>query len=402
MAKNRSSRAAGSDGIRNSQAGKQTRSRVALLGTKETKARELDLFERLLAERGLDVERVDLSLAAKRRLSAGDGKLRQMEAAASKAADVLRAMAPEAVAAIGGGTGSEMALRAMRDLPLSVPRFLVTTLSFDPRPALADSPVTLVPTLCDIQGVNASLRQTFTRAAAMVAAAVRTGSAFVPAQPCIAVTMLGVTQQAGSEILRLLSSAGCETMAFHAAGFGGAALARFARQNQLAGVVDMTVHEIVRTTVHGDHAPMPDRFTSAGGLPRVVLPGGMNFLDAGPASRLTKAWRSRPRYQHHSSATHVQLSLPEISRAAKALASSLNASTAHCEVLLPMGGFSSEDRPGGLIEAPHLRERAARILESEARAYAATRLPSHINDPATASEAVARLLPHLTTETDSA
>lgn len=371
--------------------------RVALLGTEETKSEELGALEGMLAGRKLDVARVDLSLGSAGAVWSNGEKLRRMDETAARGAAALRELDARAAIAVGGGTGSEIALRAMRAMPLDAPRFLVTTLPFDPRAAVADSPVALIPSPCDFQGMNATLRRIFAQAAAMVAASVATPAAEREASG-VAVSTLGVTQGAGGEVVRLLRQAGRETLAFHAAGFGGAALARFAREERLAGVVDLAVHEIVRMTVHGCHAPMPDRFTSASGLPRVALPGGINFLDCGASSLLTDAWRARPHCRHNRFATHVRLTVEEVEGAARALARDLNASTAPCIVLLPMGGFSSEDRPGGLLEGPEIRDRAAGVLEEEARAYDAVRLPHHINAPETAAEAVKRLLPLLPSE----
>jgi uncharacterized protein (UPF0261 family) len=80
-----------------------------------------------------------------------------------------------------------------------------------------------------------------------------------------------------------------------------------------------------------------------------------------------------------------------------ALAAALNAATAPTLVLLPMGGFSHEDRPGGAIEAPRLRETTASVLEAEARSFSTERLSQHINAPETATAAVRALfdrMPH--------
>ncbi|MFV0359217.1 Tm-1-like ATP-binding domain-containing protein [Tropicimonas sp.] len=368
---------------------------VALLGTYETKPEELAALSAAFQEHGLAVVRVDLSLGAGGQVLPGDEKLRRMGEAVDRTVGEISAANPSAVVAVGGGTGSEMALRAMRQLPLDLPRFMITTLPFDPRGAVADSAITLVPTLCDVQGMNAILRRVFQRTAAMVAGVVGSDTPAPAPRRSVAVTMLGVTQGAGEEILRLLRTQGHETSAFHASGFGGAALTRFAQAGMFSGLIDMTVNEAVRLHVAGAHVPMPARFTCASALPRVLLPGAMNFLDGGALDQLRPEWRERPHYRQSSYFTHVKLTEPEMVRVATALAADLNTSTAPCEVLLPMGGFSSEDRPGGAIEDAALRECAAAVFEAEARSYSVTRIPSHISAPETAAEAVSRLLSHI-------
>ena len=368
---------------------------VALLGTFETKAEELAALAQALAAEGLTPHIIDLSLGACGAILPGEAKLARMAAQVEAAAAAIAAAAPSSVVALGGGTGSEMALRIMRELPLALPRFMITTLPFDPRAALADSPVTLIPTLCDIQGMNAALRQIFACTAAMVAGALRAGAVPEDARPSVAVSLLGVTQQGGEAMLARLRAAGRETAAFHANGFGGAALVRFARAGMLSGAAEMTVNEIVRLHVAGAHVPMPERFRAMGHLPRAVLPGALNFLDGGIEAQMPEAWKTRPHYRQSSYFTHVKLTPEEIARAAAALAEDLNASTAPCEIFLPMGGFSSEDRPGGAIEDAGLREIAAGVFEAKARAFGVTRLPFHINTPEAAEAAVSWLLPHL-------
>jgi uncharacterized protein (UPF0261 family) len=149
--------------------------------------------------------------------------------------------------------------------------------------------------------------------------------------------------------------------------------------------------------IAGVCVPMADRFTGAGGLPRIVLPGALNFLGLGAIDTLSPDHRARPHYRHTGHFTHVQLTEAEMAAQAMALAQALNLATGPTHVLIPMGGFSHEDRPGGAIEAPRLREITASVLKAEARAYTVERLSHHINAPETADAAVAALfdrMPH--------
>jgi uncharacterized protein (UPF0261 family) len=129
----------------------------------------------------------------------------------------------------------------------------------------------------------------------------------------------------------------------------------------------------------------------------VVLPGALNFLGLGGLDTLGPEHRARSHYCHSALFTHVQLTEAEMEAQATALAEALNQSTGPTLLILPMGGFSHEDRTGGAIEAPHLRAIAADILTRNARAYAVMRLPDHINAPETATAAVETLferMPH--------
>ena len=65
----------------------------------------------------------------------------------------------DAIVGMGGGTGGEVILQVLRALPVTFRKVLVTTLPFDPRGAVADNSIVLVPTLANICGLNATLRE---------------------------------------------------------------------------------------------------------------------------------------------------------------------------------------------------------------------------------------------------
>ena len=375
--------------------------RVLLLATVETKASEVKYLAEAMVKRGLTPEICDISLLSGGAiLSAADKLLRMQETMQRVLAHVVtRVDHTAAIIGMGGGTGGEMILGILRGLPLAFPKLLVTTLPFDPRSALADNAITIIPTLADIAGLNASLRQILDNTAAMVAG-LATSEPIDVGQPALAVgiTALGATQGACEHLLTGLQAEGRETMVFHANGYGGAAFARFARDGAFDAILDMTVHEITRTQIAGVHAPMPDRFTCGAHLPRVVLPGGINFIGLGALGEIGAAYKKRCHYQHSGFFTHVSLTTDEAQRVTKTLCDYLNTCTGPVEVLLPMGGFSREDRAGGAMENPELRETVAQVFEANADHFTVTRLPYHINDPETAATAIGALRPHMKDE----
>lgn len=368
---------------------------VALLATVETKPAETAFLKDALIAEGLNVHIIDLSLNSGGAILDGTGKATRMDVVRHSAIAELNALVNDltGVIAIGGGTGGDIALTALKAMPLDMPCILVTTLPFDPRAPLADSAITIVPTLVDIAGLNSTLRQCLRRSAAMLAAMTRTAKE--PTSKSIAVTALGVTQAGVDALLGEIAATDYEATVFHSNGYGGAALARFAQSRAFNGVIDYSPHELTRAKLAGSHGDLSARFSSSIDLPRVILPGGLNFLGLGALQDLPGHYRRRPQYQHSPLFTHVQLSGEEMEQIAKDLAEELNQSRAKAQVIMPMGGFSSEDRQGGAIENPELREIAANIIESEASNYTVQRIPYHINAPETAKAALDALLPHL-------
>jgi uncharacterized protein (UPF0261 family) len=112
-----------------------------------------------------------------------------------------------------------------------------------------------------------------------------------------------------------------------------------------------------------------------------VLPGALNFIGLGQKEILPKRYLERPHYQHSALFTHVKVTEDEMARVSHELAQSLNALKGPSTVILPMGGFSHHDRPGGAIEDPILREVCAEILEAEVQNAPVIRLDTHISAP---------------------
>lgn len=366
---------------------------VLLLATFDTKQEEADYLILALKALGVPVEQCDISLHAAGKQWTPKAKIAGMKEATDRAIVELSAkpqMGRRMVVAIGGGTGGQIAVNVLRSLPLQMPKVLVTTLPFDPRYVIADSSIVLVPTIADLCGLNATTRAALDQAAAITGglyhATLPTGPASL--KPSIGVTSLGVTGRGTDALCARLRADGEEVTVFHANGFGGAAFTRWAMAGAFKSVIDYTPHELTRNYIAGLHAEMPGRFTAMGHVPRVLLPGGVNFIGMGEPSLMPEAYLQRPHYQHSPLFTHVQCNVDEIAICAHLLGGALQEATAPVRVLLPMGGFSSEDKPGGAIESPALRKVFADTLESH---IPVTRLDGHINDPDVADAAVQAL-----------
>jgi uncharacterized protein (UPF0261 family) len=335
--------------------------KVVLLSTLATKGEETAYLIEQLDGHDVDCVVIDLSLDCGGAVLDGPGKIAAMELASDmglkQVIDLLLEGA-SAVIGLGGGTGGEIMLRLMKALPITFPKALITTLPFDPRSAVADTSIILIPTLVDICGLNATLREVLRNAAAMIAGLSLAKSSLDEDtyQPSIAVTALGATEGAIAPLLSGLRDQGHESTVFHANGFGGAAFARFAANNAFHALIDLTPHELTRIHIAGAHVPMPNRFSIMPNLPRVVLPGGLNFLGLGEKSLIPQEYLDRPHYAHSGYFTHAKVTSEEMITVTDALTDSLNASTGPTALIVPMGGFSHQDRAGGAIEDKDLRQ----------------------------------------------
>lgn len=366
----------------------QAPARVVVMATLATKSEETDYLVERLRHHNVVPEILDLSLQSGGIVLDGPHKLAAMDHAIAGTIDAVNKALDDganAVIGLGGGTGGELALRIMRALPITFPKVLVTTLPFDPRIALADASIVLVPTLADLSGLNATLREILENAAAMTAGlcATRREASACTFNPSVGMTSLGATEGAVVPLVKALRAQGVENTVFHANGFGGAAFQRFAERGAFHSIIDLTPHELTRIHLAGAHVPMPTRFTAAGDLPRIVLPGALNFIGLGEKSLVPPDYLKRPHYEHSGFFTHVKLTVDEMAIITDRLTETLNAHRGPVSLIVPMGGFSHQDGPGGAIEDPDLRgvflERAKAAVSRQVRLQI---IDAHISAPA--------------------
>ncbi|MEM9105926.1 MAG: Tm-1-like ATP-binding domain-containing protein [Pseudomonadota bacterium] len=334
---------------------------VLVISTLDTKQEETQYLVDCLSHHGIEARTVDMSLQSGGRTLDGPDKLEAMDTATRTAIDAvseqLSSGSVHAVIGLGCGTGGEMALRVMRALPITFPKVLVTTLPFDPRVAAADSSIVLVPTLADICGLNPILREVLENAAALTAGLCSARSSEMRAiEPSIGISALGATEGAVNPLISALRERGHESTVFHANGYGGAAFARFCEQGAFHTIIDLTPHELTRIHIAGAHVVMPDRFTMGAHLPRIILPGALNFIGLGEKSTLPQTYTQRPHYSHSGFFTHAKVTEDEMRLVAGALAENMNTLSGPTTLIVPLGGFSHRDCPGGEIEDRALRE----------------------------------------------
>ncbi len=339
-----------------------------VLATLTPKAKEAEYLVSRLAEQGVRARLVDISLDGDGSILDGSHKRAAMDRAVSRAiAEISDAdEAAQVVVGMGGGTGGEIALQVLHALPITFPKVLISTLPFDARAAVADNAIILVPTLADIFGLSPILRDALDKGALVTAGLCRAEAAAQAAdlEPSVGITGLGATDGAVTPLVHALAQQNRASTVFHSNGYGGAAFARFALQGAFDAIIDLTPHELTRFHVGGAHIDMPDRFSAGGDLPRIVLPGGLNFMGLGAKSTLPPDILARPHYEHSGYFTHVMLTPDEMVRVTSELAQSLNAMSGPRAVIVPMGGFSHQDRPGGEIENPALRQICLDTLRS--------------------------------------
>jgi uncharacterized protein (UPF0261 family) len=398
---------------------------VVLIGTLDTKGRELAFVRDLVQASGLGTSIIDAgslgppaiepqfsreevfrragtSLAAIR--ERGDRGHAVAEAARGVAALVAEWAAQgrvEGILAVGGSAGTTIGTAAMRAAPFGVPKVMVSTLASGPmRPYVGGSDIMMVHSVADIAGLNRLTRTVLSNAAHALIGMVRGGRPAAgpgeASRPVVAATMFGVTTPCVDRARRALEAAGCEVQVFHATGVGGQAMEGLIRDGQVAGVLDLTTTELADELVGGILSAGPDRLEAAGrrGIPQVVSLGALDMVNFGPPGTVPERFAGRRFHAHNPMVTLMRTTPAENAALGARMAEVLGRAAGPTVVLIPRGGVSALDVPGGPFHDPEASAALFEALTAGLAAHPRVRLvvrEDHINDPAFA-DAAARLL----------
>jgi len=368
---------------------------VVIIATLSTKFEEAEFLSDCIEQFGIPCRIVDSSIDSRQADLVDEQKIRAMNRAGVKARNeitlISKTRSIPVVVGMGGGTGTQIAVGAMTQLEIDVPKVLITTQAFDSRCVPGVEDAMIIPTVADLEGLNPINRNTLRRAAAAAAGFARAEQLIgkcesVGSAESAAVTALGVTAAGVRQATSLLRGLKLECTIFHANGYGGNSMAWLARTGSFVGILDYTAHELVSLCLDPDTSVSDERFRAPAGCPRVVLPGGVNFLTRIKGNSFGQNCAGRPQYRHSPMFTHVGLTPGEMEELGHSLPDKLGSIISETLIVIPMGGFSSEDRDGGILENRPGREAFANALHG--RGLHIVRTDGHLNDPGTAKLAV--------------
>ncbi len=296
----------------------------------------------------------------------------------------------DAITSMGGAEGAVMGAAAMMELPVGVPKVLVSPIAsglhyFDPLVGTSD--IMVVHSIVDILGLNPIATTVFDNVAAALEGLVEHGhelSAPAPDDKFVAVTMLGNTTKAVMALKDRLAEDGYEAVIFHSNGVGGPAMEELAEVGQFVGVIDFTTNETYDPMTGGIHDGGPDRLKRVGqaGLPQVVVPGCIDFC-VFHAGHIPPNLQGRPVYDHNPEYTLVRATHEEMIALGHLFAERLNPARGPVEVAVPTQGLSIPNVPDGPFWNPEADAAFLAALRKDLRdEFPVHTYERHVNDPA--------------------
>jgi len=251
---------------------------------------------------------------------------------------------------LGGANGTNLVCSIMRAMPYLVPKVVVSTVAGTAAVQwfVAESDIALYPSIGDV-ALNRITRSVMENAALAVAAAARNRAAKRGGRsehvPLVAVSSFGGTAACVDRVSERLEGLGYEVIQFHASGVGGKSLERLAVAGELAGVVDITTHELTDLIVDGVYSAGVGRLTGAGaaGLPQVVVPGAIDHANLW-VGHVPERYKAREFFQYNAQNLLMRTNAEEFEKLGRAFAARINAAKGPVRVLIPLAGFSEHTK----------------------------------------------------------
>jgi uncharacterized protein (UPF0261 family) len=383
---------------------------VLLIGTLDTKGDEYAFVRELIHARGhatlvmdagvLGDPRFAPDISADQVAQAGGSTLAELRARGDRgeAVEVMttgaKALARQlfdsrrfdGVVGLGGGGGTAMITAAMRELPVGVPKLMVSTMaSGNTAPYVDVKDITMMYSVVDIAGLNSLSRRVLANAAGAICGMIAMErAAALGDRPLIAATMFGVTTPCVTEARKRLEQAGYEVIVFHATGTGGRAMEGLIADGYFAGVLDVTTTEWCDEVVGGVLSAGPDRLSAAGasGIPQVVSVGALDMVNFGAIDTVPTRFQGRTLYKHNASVTLMRTSAEECAEVGRRIAEQLNRAKGPVVLMLPLKGVSMIDAEGQPFHNPRANRELFAALKSHVGPNVRVReLDAHINDP---------------------
>jgi len=272
--------------------------------------------------------------------------------------------------AVGGATGTMIALPAMSLLPYGLPKVLISSVAGHPHFARELSgyygmkDITVIHSVVDTVGMNSMVRRLMRNGAGAVSGMVES---YEPAKETtkvsIAITEFGHCEK-GAHYIRELLHETCSVTSFHSTGFGEKAAMAYVNQGLFDAFIDLVPAGFSEHLFGGTRNAGPDRLSAGSDLdmPYIIAPGGFDMIGCGPIERLDAndpLWESlkpaeRKFHIMDSARVEVRTSAEKMRRLAIEVAKRLNQrkSKNRAKFVIPLKGFSFPGTEGGTLYDP--------------------------------------------------
>lgn len=391
---------------------------ILIVGTYDTKNDELEYMAERVAslgggvltmdisvlgdpEKPADISKHDVAEAADSSINAaiesGDENtaMQIMAKGASALAKRLHAEGRfDGIVILGGTMGTDVALDVCQVLPLGVPKYVVSTVSFSPLipPGRLSADIQMILWAGGLYGLNSICKASLSQAAGAVLGAARAVEPPAADKPVVGMTSLGSSCLKYMKLLKpALEERGFEVAIFHATGMGGMAYESIAANKGFVCVMDFALPELgnlmAGSVVNGGES----RMLNAGrvGIPQLIAPGCLDLIDFAGWQDIPEQYQDRPFHEHNRLIKSSALNGEERRDTAREIAKRLKQSDTPAHVILTNQGIEEWDKEGDVAYDPEaFAEFCDEMRKVMTDPIAFTEIDCHINDQAFADKAL--------------
>ena len=384
---------------------------ILVIGTYDTKDDELNYLRDRICSQGGGVLTMDVSVLgdpsiptdiSKHEIAETGGSSIEAAIASEDENVAMQIMANGAVAKVlelyfagrihgviilGGSMGTDLALDVCQALPVGVPKYIVSTVSFSamlpPERLAAD--VQMILWAGGLYGLNSICKSSLSQAAGAVLGAARAIEAPKLEKPLIGMTSFGKTILHYMVTLKPeLEKRGFEVAVFHATGMGGRAFESLASQGRFAAVMDFAPQEICNQIFASGITAGPDRMTNAGksAIPQIIAPACYDMVDLIGWQDIPAHFKNRESHAHNRLITSIVLNHDERRQVAREFNKRLAGAQSETTYILPTQGCNEWDRKGApLHDKQGLDVFIQETRDTRPKNVDLIELDCHINDP---------------------
>lgn len=290
------------------------------------------------------------------------------------------------VISIGGGMGSGVTSAVMRELPIGIPKVMLSSqkiVQAGIRNYVGTKDILIMPSVADIAGLNRLTRDALNKSVGAIIGMMETAEIEVSEKPLVFMTMTGLSTGCGLKVKSFLEDKGFEVAVFHAIGVGGETFEELVKSYPVRGVIELGLNEIGNELFGGLASAGPNRLESAGkkGVPQIITPGCVDIINFLAPETLPDRYKDRPLCFHNPQATLPRLNAEELRLVGETVGKKLNLAVGRVRILIPLRGFSSLDCQGNIFYDPIADKAFIDSLKSSLKgAIEVSEIDAHIND----------------------
>jgi uncharacterized protein (UPF0261 family) len=353
-----------------------------VLGTWNTKYEELNFICEEIRRRSH--QPIPLDLSTRKTTRTRDIAINQsILRAKAKLKEISKKKHISGVISVGGGTNLFMATKLMEDIPLFVPKMIVSTMivnsihNFKPY-----KDILYIQSPCDFGLFNPLTKSILTNCVTILTSMGK-GLPRLD-KPAIAITGFGITDGCFEAVKHFCAKKEFHLVPFHSIGENTMAMAELIQMGFFKGILDLTLHDVMDYIAGGAYGKIDKNRLYAylsKDLPAVIAPGGLDTIALPSGHPSLPFFKKRKKY-HHDFRWGIKAKREEVIKAAKWIGNILKETKPKKSIfLIPLRGWSYPGEQGREFYDREIMDLFKKWIKKFYREDSVIEINLSINDP---------------------